>query len=689
MFGFLRPSPTLTEQEVLRSLRHLVWESVASGVMFSLGSGGLMAAYALALGANNLQVGLLAALPFLSQVLQIPAILAVERFRRRKAMGISALLLSHLMWVPIGAVPWLLDTPGSAAVTAAILMMAVRGIFAPVWTTCWTSWVRDLVPREAMGAYHSRRQAYMTASIAVVGLAASFLVSWWEGRVPEEDAVLVYSFMLIGGVLVLGISSVFHASRISEPLMPAAFEESGSALSLLLEPWRDRNFSQLLRFLLLWNLVLFLAFPFFPVYMLTVLDLELPVVIAFTSLSLVTNVMFVSVWGSMADRFGSKTVMSLSASLYLLVILCWIVTGYPESRAITLALLAVLHVFMGIAAAGVTLTTGTIAFKVAPQGKSTPYLGAASIATYVGAGVGPVLGGLAADFFLVRSLELNLVWSSPNGLTQLPALSLSGYEFLFAIVFLCGLLTLNLLVALQEEGATDRYIALGQLVEGASPVARVIASTPFLGPAAAFSYAYIKRLPGADVAMGVSAYQLAASTRAAVTSVGRGRILVQEVAHAVGEAVEESMDDVGDFAEHGLELARHATRGAVHAGEDLADQMGRATRGAVLGTLRTLSERQVPLLDALHGAGYGVVEGALESCFSPGEATVEAVEAARQAARELGVSPEAADTALAAGMLEAAEAAGEEALLEVRDALPDEVAEMASQPASDAGPAEK
>ena len=191
--------------------------------------------------------------------------------------------------------------------------------------------------------------------------------------------------------------------------------------------------------------------------------------------------------------------------------------------------------------------------------------------------------------------------------------------------------------------------------------------------------------PGADVALGVTAYQIAASTQTAVTSVGRGRILVRDVAHAVGEAVEEAVEDVGDFAEHGLELARHATRGAVHVGDDLADQMGRAVRGAVLGTLRTLTERQVDFLDALHGAGYGVVEGALEGGLSPSEATTEALEAARLAARELGVPSEAADTALAAGMLEAAEAAGEEALLEVREALPSELTDIMNEPAAEAG----
>lgn len=55
MFSLLRPAPTLTEKEVQSSLSLMVWEGVGSTVLFSLGSAGFMAAYALALGANNSQ----------------------------------------------------------------------------------------------------------------------------------------------------------------------------------------------------------------------------------------------------------------------------------------------------------------------------------------------------------------------------------------------------------------------------------------------------------------------------------------------------------------------------------------------------------------------------------------------------------------------------------------------------------
>ena len=651
----------------------MVWEGLASGGVFSVASGGFMAAFALALGANNLQVGILAALPFVTQVAQLPAVLAVERFRVRKAIGVPALLGAHLMWAPIGAVPFLLETPGAAAVAVVILLLALRGLFAPVWATTWTSWMRDLVPQDVLGSYYGRRLAVITVAMAVVGLGASFFVRWWESVSAPEDAILAYSLLLIGGSLTFGLASTWCALRASEPSMPAAAESGRSALSVLAEPLRDRNFSQLVRFLFVWSLVSNLAIPFFAVYMLKELGLSLSAVIGFTVLSQTTSVLFTRVWGPMADRVGSKPVLSLSASLYLLVIVGWVFTSHPERHFLTLPLLAVLHMFAGVAAAGVGLTMSTLTLKVAPAGKATPFLSVASIAASVGAGIGPVAGGLMADFFAVRTLGVDLSWASPNGVLELPALSLTGFDFLFAIAFVLGLLSLNLLVALREEGELPRETALGELAGRGGPAARAVSSVPGLGAVSAFSYGYLKRVPGADVALGVTAYQVAASAQAAASSASRGRELVLDVASAVGGVVGEAIDEVEDAAGRGLELARHATRGAAHVGEDLTGQVGRVARGAVLGTLRTLAHRGIAPVEALRGAGYGAVEGAVEAGRDPAEAAAQALAAARAAASELGVSAEEAASALAAGVLDAAAASGAEALRAVREALPGEL----------------
>ena len=672
MLNSLQPSPTLTTHEVQRSLRLMIWEGVASGAMFSLGSGGFMAAYALALGANNLQIGLLAALPFITQIAQLPAILAVERFRKRKIIQIPAMIATQALWLPIGAVPFLIDTPGAPAVVVVIALLGLRGLFSSVWATTWTSWMRDLVPQDILGSYYGRRLAIITGVVAAVGLGSSFFVRWWESTASQDDAVLAYSLLLIGGSLVFGLLSPVLTVWTKEPLMPAAPESGRSAFAVLTEPLRDKNFTQLVRFLFVWNLALNLVMPFFAVYMLSELGLSLPVVIGFTVLSQITNIVFVRVWGPMADRVGSKTVLSLSASLYLLTILGWVFTGYPDSHALTLPLLAVLHIFAGIAAAGVYLTMSTLSLKVAPEGKATAFIGVAGVAASVGAGIGPIAGGIMADFFSVRTLGLDLTWTSPGRFVELPALALSGFDFLFIIAFVLGLLSLNLLVALREEGEVARDVALGQLAARASPAMQAVSSVPGLGAVSAFSYGYLRRVPGADVAVGVTAYQLAASAQAAVTSAGRGRALASEVADAVGGVLEQTIDEMEDAAGHGLELARHVTRGAVQVGDDLTEEVGRVTRGAVLGTLRTLADAQFDTEETLRGAGYGAIQGAVESGADPAEAVAQAVRAARELASDVGLPPDEAAASLAAGALEAAEAAGEDTLAVVRQAVADE-----------------
>ena len=669
MLGFLRPSSTLTQQDVGNGLRLMIREGVSSMTMFSLTTGGFMAAYALALGANNFQIGVLAALPFFTQVMQLPAILVIERFRMRKALGIPCLFVAQLLWIPVGAVPFMLDAPGAPAVAAVIGLLALRGLFAPVWATSWTSWMRDLVPHNVLGAFYGQRLAAITIVVSIVSLGGSMFVLAWQTWAPADRETWAFSFLFIGAALTFGLAGPVFAARVKEPLMPAARRTEQSALAVLLEPLKDGNFAHLVRFLFFWSLAANLATPFFAVYMLTTIGLPLYAVIGFTVLGQVSTVYFVRIWAPMADRMGSKPVLSLSASLYTLVIFGWIFTTHPDRHFLTLPLLALLHFFAGVAVAGASVTMNTLTLKSAPGDKATPFLGVAGVAASVGAGIGPVLGGLMADYFSVRTLRVDFSWASPSGVLELPAIALGGFDFLFFIAFVVSALSLNILVPLREEGEAPRDAALGELAARVNPAMRSVSAVPGLGMALSFFYGYLKRAPGADVALGVTAYQLAASTQAAVESASRGRVIVRDVARVVGAALEVGVMEMGVVAEHGAELARHATRGAAQAGGVAAGQLGRVTHGAALGATRTLTKRGVSLTDALRGVGRGAVQGAIEAGGDLGEAVREAAAAARQAATDAGAPVGEAAAALAAGALEAARNEGETALRAVRRAL--------------------
>ncbi|MDH5363658.1 MAG: hypothetical protein OEW82_00615 [Dehalococcoidia bacterium] len=81
LLRFLSPKPTISDQEVTTGLRWLTREGMASMGFNSITTSGILAAFALALGANNFRIGILVAISFITQALQIATILLGERLQ--------------------------------------------------------------------------------------------------------------------------------------------------------------------------------------------------------------------------------------------------------------------------------------------------------------------------------------------------------------------------------------------------------------------------------------------------------------------------------------------------------------------------------------------------------------------------------------------------------------------------------
>ena len=154
---WFRPRATLTDQEVGRGLRLMTMQGTVSTGFGSITGSGFLAAYALAMGANNFQIGILAALPFIMQPLQIPSILLVEKLKRRKVLATGTFLRAQALWFPIALIPLFLDVPGGGAISVLLGLMAVRGMITAVTTCSWNGWVRALVPQSILGRFDRRQ----------------------------------------------------------------------------------------------------------------------------------------------------------------------------------------------------------------------------------------------------------------------------------------------------------------------------------------------------------------------------------------------------------------------------------------------------------------------------------------------------------------------------------------------------
>lgn len=448
----------LTEEEVQSGLQAVIKDGLASQAMVTFTGGALLVAFALKLGASNLVIGLLAAIPPLMQLLQIPSIYLVEKVRNRRAISTYASASSRTMWLLIALLSVLL--PPKAGLSILIGALILQAALGAVSNSSWNSWMRDLVPQEQLGAFFSRRMRLATGLGIVLYLAAGFYIDLVKKLSPTLELYGYSTLFLLG--FIAGMLGVYFISTIPEPRM-AAREEELKFLELILTPFEDQNFRKLISFLGSWNFAVNLAAPFFTVYMLKRLQMDMSFIIALTVLSQIMNLTFLRIWGKFSDRFSNKSVLALCSPLFLGCILAWTFTTMPEKYPGTIPLLVAIHIFMGISMAGVTLASGNIALKLAPKEQATSYLAANGIINSLAAGIAPVLGGKFADFFATRELALTLNWRSPVRELALNTLSFQHWDFFFFLAFLIGLYSINRLAKVKEIGEVEEKIVIHEL----------------------------------------------------------------------------------------------------------------------------------------------------------------------------------------------------------------------------------
>ena len=670
-FNFLKPKPTISDQDLELGLRWFTFEGMAALGLFSITTSGFLAAYALALGANNLQIGILAALPFIMQTLQIPAIWLVEKFRRRKVIALITWLPAQMLWFPMALIPIFIKVPSGGAISLLLILMAIRGLLGATTNCSWNGWIRDLIPQKVLGRIFSKRLIFSTIAAVVFSLGAAFFVDFWQGEMADQRSILGYTYVLLFGALFLGMASPVFMSLMPEPLMQPVPGPQPTIRERLMAPFRDRNFRQLIQFLFFWGFASNLAIPFFAVYMLQRLGLPLSWVIALSILSQFFNIVFLRVWGRFVDRFGNKAVLSLCASLYLLVIFGWIFTTMPERYFLTMPLLVLLHVFAGIANAGVTLTVGTIGLKLAPRGEATSYLAGASLATNLGAGLGPLCGGLMADFFSTRQLDLLFTWTDPLKYVEVSALNITGLDFLFGFAFIFGLLTLGTLTTIREEGGVSREVLLESLMFPTREISRPMSSVPAYNLLSNFPFGYLKRvpIPGLDVALGVTAYQIAGAARAATIAAVRGRRVTKKLVKALENGLADVWRGRKEVETHGVEITREAARGAMHVVDDKPMTVENVVVPVATSVIAVSGEAGVSPLNGIQGASQGIVQGAVETGTDLTAVTIQTIEAAKEVAKRGGFKEESAVVKATVGALEAAKSAGPDVVEKVREAL--------------------
>lgn len=381
-----------TPRQVERAIR-LSYTQVLLMAVFGASTGGMfLIGFAMNLGADDVWLGLISAVPQALVVSQFLSAYLIERGAGRKKITVAFAFLGPLCWLLIASIPLL---GGSIGVTGRLMMLAgvisLAALGGQMAGNARASWVGELIPE-------SRRGRFFGYSMMFGGIiGAMFAVA--EGRfldvISRQGLFAFASLFFFGCVFGLGAAAL----NLPQPDCPLP----GAHLD---RPFwsqvRQTLGNRPLMRLALVHLVVAMgsvAGPFNPAYSLRDVGLSYFQLGLLNSVGTVAMLVSSGLWGRMVDRFGCRPVLIVGLCLLAPTAIVWI---FIPPHAVTAALwLLPFGNFMagcGGAAFAVAITTGM--YKLShPQGRSIQFATYSVLITVCSAPM-PVLGG-----YLVTALQ--------------------------------------------------------------------------------------------------------------------------------------------------------------------------------------------------------------------------------------------------------------------------------------------
>ncbi|WP_336514528.1 MFS transporter [Pollutibacter soli] len=453
----LIPQQQLTEEERKKGMKITLWEGLATEVMntitgSSLAGSTFLVAMAILLKATNFQIGFLAALPTLTNIFQLVSIWLVRKYNNRRAVSVIFSILARIPLLSIGIV---IVLTGTMNILLLVSLLFVYYLCGSIAGPSWNSWMKDLVPENILASFFAKRSGNNQMLNAGLGLMLALALDFTRRKFPGTELNTYGIMYTIAGIV--GLFGVILLSKVPEPQSVLARE---NIFKLFKRPLKDGNFKRLMVFNSLWVFAMNIAMPFFTVFLMKSMGLSISYVLGLTIISQLSGIITIRLWGKFADRYSNKTIIAINAPLYIIVLIAWCFVGIYSQLYANLILLVIIHIITGVATGGINLSLTNIGLKLAPANFSIVYLSVKNIITSFFSALGPLVGGILADYFEKRSLSINAQWIGPKFNKVLHVVSLHEWNFLFLIGAFVAFIALEFLVAVKETGEVEKDVVM-------------------------------------------------------------------------------------------------------------------------------------------------------------------------------------------------------------------------------------
>jgi MFS family permease len=410
--------------ELKTSIRHSLKASTVDGVFAavysSITGGVLVTNFLMDLGASTVQIGLVASIPLAANLMQPLGAYFSERMTSRHWYCLWIYVPARLLWVILALGVGLL---GQGIIDAQMLIdwtLAIAilsyGVGA-LGSAAWLSWMAVLVPRRLRGRYFGlRNSASNLTSLVSVPLAGTAIAIFPGGSVQGFGIALVLA-------IVFGLVSLVFQNFMADvnPQIQQALaepdrriekhepvHEPSAALddAIAVAPKADSeskiDFWMFLIYYSGWMFAFSLSAPFFNLYMLDNLNLSISQVTLYSSLMAGANLMLLTTWGWLADRFGNSILLLGGGLVAALTPLLWLFVGTGDLS--TWLWLPLLHVIMGGSISAIELCANNLQIGVSPIHNQSSYLGWIAAGSGITGALGATLGGYLAEHWQIGGL---------------------------------------------------------------------------------------------------------------------------------------------------------------------------------------------------------------------------------------------------------------------------------------------
>ena len=389
------PPLKIPKPEIRSSLRTVTVEGAFGTLFYSISGGALLSNFLLELGAEPTEIGMLSSIPLLVNLLQPVGAYIADQTTSRYWYSLCIFGPSRLLWLILVPAIAFLDsfhTEPHRLVYWTLAILCVTQILESLGRASWLSWMAAIVPRRLRGRYFGFRNSAVSLTnliaVPLLGLAVS---AWPGGTIQGYGTVLVLG-------IVLGLISLvcqFFIFDVNPKLVHVRVEGSDTterspswkAFSFL----KDTNFLKFLLYFSIWSFAVNSCAPFFNLYLLDELAIDVSVVTIYGSLGAAANMLMLVFWGKLADRVGNRPLLIIVGVLVAITPLLWLEGG--TEPIFLWVWFPLLHMLGGGTWAAIDLCTNNLQMEVAPLRNQSSYFAIVAAVGGVTGAVGITVGG--------------------------------------------------------------------------------------------------------------------------------------------------------------------------------------------------------------------------------------------------------------------------------------------------------